>query len=55
MVYLNVEGDLDGVLSPHPGQQAGRFCMSAWQFRLTVLLGSFEDSEGNAVGLHSTT
>ncbi len=54
LVYLNVEGDLDGVLSriPKAGGQVirGRFDISPHGY-----IGIFSDSEGNVVGLHSMT
>ncbi len=52
MVYLNVEGDLDGVLSRIPAAGGkvirGRFAIPPHGF-----IGILEDTEGNPVGLHS--
>lgn len=52
LIYLNVEGDLDGVLSRIPA--AGGTVL---QPRLSIgehgFIGIFRDTEGNIVGLHS--
>ncbi len=52
LVYLNVEGDLDGVLSRIP--TAGGTVLTP---RLAIgehgFIAIFRDSEGNTVGLHS--
>jgi predicted enzyme related to lactoylglutathione lyase len=54
MVYLNVEGDLDGVLSRIP-EAGGKVLHARMAIPPHGFIGIFEDSEGNAVGLHSTT
>jgi len=52
LIYLNVEGDLDGVLSRIPA--AGGTVL---QPRLSIgehgFIAIFRDTEGNTVGLHS--
>jgi predicted enzyme related to lactoylglutathione lyase len=52
MVYLNVEGDLDGVLSRVPPAGGGvlrpRFAIGEHGFIAVI-----RDTEGNVVGLHS--
>lgn len=52
MVYLNVDGDLDGVLSRVEAAGGkvvkGRFAIPPHGF-----IGIIEDTEGNVVGLHS--
>jgi len=53
IIYLNVEGDLDGVISRIPA--AGGMILRP---RLAIgehgFIAVFKDSEGNVVGLHST-
>ncbi len=52
IIYLNVEGDLDGVLARIPAAGGtvikGRFDIAPHGF-----IGIFADTEGNIVGLHS--
>lgn len=52
VVYLNVEGDLDGVLSRIPGA-GGKVIRERMAIPPHGFIGIFEDSEGNSVGLHS--
>lgn len=53
LIYLNVEGDLDGVISRIPA--AGGMILRP---RLSIgehgFIAIFKDSEGNVVGLHSS-
>lgn len=52
MVYLNVEGDLDGVLSRIPGA-GGTVIRDRMDIAPHGFIGIFQDPEGNVVGLHS--
>jgi predicted enzyme related to lactoylglutathione lyase len=52
LVYLNVEGDLDGVLSRIPGA-GGRIVKPRMDITPHGFIGIFSDPEGNVVGLHS--
>jgi predicted enzyme related to lactoylglutathione lyase len=52
MVYLNVEGDLDGVLSRIPGA-GGTVLKERMDIAPHGFIGIFRDPEGNVVGLHS--
>lgn len=52
LVYLNVEGDLDGVLGRIPGA-GGKIIRARMAIPPHGFIGIFEDSEGNVVGLHS--
>lgn len=52
LVYLNVEGDLDGVLSRIPAA-GGKVIRERFAIPPHGFIGIFEDSEGNTVGLHS--
>ncbi len=52
MVYLNVEGDLDGVLSRIPAA-GGKVIRDRMPIPPHGFIGIFEDTEGNVVGLHS--
>lgn len=52
LVYLNVEGDLDGVLSRIPAA-GGNVIRPRMDIAPHGFIGIFEDSEGNVVGLHS--
>ena len=52
IVYLNVEGDLDGVLSRIPAA-GGKVIRDRLAIPPHGFIGIFEDSEGNVVGLHS--
>lgn len=52
MIYLNVEGDLDGVLSRIPAA-GGKVLRDRMPIPPHGFIGIFEDSEGNVVGLHS--
>lgn len=52
MVYLNVEGDLDGVLSRIP-DAGGTVLKSRTDISPHGFIGVFKDPEGNVVGLHS--
>lgn len=54
MVYLNVEGDLDGVLS-RIWTAGGKVIRDRMPIPPHGFIGIFEDSEGNVVGLHSMT
>lgn len=51
-VYLNVEGDLDAVLSRIPAA-GGKVIRERMAIPPHGFIGIFEDSEGNVVGLHS--
>lgn len=53
LVYLNVEGDLDGVLSRIPGA-GGTVIKPKFAIGEHGFIGIFRDSEGNVVGLHSS-
>lgn len=54
LVYLNVEGDLDGILARIPAAGGTvvkpRLAIGPWGF-----IALFRDCEGNVVGLHSLT
>jgi uncharacterized protein len=52
MVYLNVEGDLDGVLSRIPAA-GGKVVKERMDIAPHGFIGVFSDPEGNIVGLHS--
>jgi uncharacterized protein len=52
MVYLNVEGDLDGVLSRIPAA-GGKVLKERMDIAPHGFIGVFSDPEGNVVGLHS--
>lgn len=52
LVYLNVEGDLDGVLSRIPGA-GGTVVRDRTDIAPHGFIGIFQDPEGNVVGLHS--
>lgn len=52
LVYLNVEGDLDGVLSRIP-TAGGEIIKPRTDITPHGFIGIFKDSEGNVVGLHS--
>jgi predicted enzyme related to lactoylglutathione lyase len=52
MVYLNVEGDLDGVLSRIP-EAGGTVLRGRTDIAPHGFIGIFQDLEGNVVGLHS--
>jgi predicted enzyme related to lactoylglutathione lyase len=52
MIYLNVEGDLDGVLSRIPAA-GGVVIKPRTAIPPHGFIGIFKDSEGNVVGLHS--
>ncbi len=54
IVYLNVEGDLDGVLGRIP-EAGGQVVQARMAIPPHGFIGIFEDSEGNVVGLHSMT
>lgn len=52
LVYLNVEGDLDGVLSRIPAA-GGTVLKERMDIAPHGFIGIFKDPEGNVVGLHS--
>lgn len=52
LVYLDVEGDLDGVLERIP-KAGGKIIRDRMAIPPHGFIGIFEDSEGNIVGLHS--
>lgn len=52
MVYLNVEGDLDGVLERIPAA-GGKVLQPRMAIPPHGFIGIFEDIDGNRVGLHS--
>jgi predicted enzyme related to lactoylglutathione lyase len=52
LVYLNVEGDLDGVLSRIP-TAGGTVLKGRTDIAPHGFIGIFRDPEGNVVGLHS--
>lgn len=54
IVYLNVEGDLDGVLERIPAA-GGKVRQGRMDIAPHGYIGIFEDPEGNVVGLHSMT
>ncbi|MCW1886904.1 VOC family protein [Luteolibacter flavescens] len=52
LVYLNVEGDLDGVLARIP-EAGGTVIRGRMDIAPHGFIGIFRDPEGNVVGLHS--
>lgn len=52
MVYLNVDGDLDGVLARIPAA-GGKIVKERFDISPHGFIGIFSDPEGNIVGLHS--
>jgi predicted enzyme related to lactoylglutathione lyase len=52
IIYLNVEGDLDGVLSRIP-PAGGKVLKERFDIAPHGYIGVFSDPEGNVVGLHS--
>jgi predicted enzyme related to lactoylglutathione lyase len=52
IVYLNVEGDLDGVLARIPAA-GGTVIKERTDISPHGFIGIFQDPEGNVVGLHS--
>jgi predicted enzyme related to lactoylglutathione lyase len=52
LVYLNVEGDLDGVLARIPAA-GGKILKPRTDIAPHGFIGIFSDPEGNVVGLHS--
>lgn len=52
IIYLNVEGDLDGVLSRIPSA-GGKVLKERFDISPHGFIGVFSDPEGNVVGLHS--
>jgi predicted enzyme related to lactoylglutathione lyase len=52
MVYLNVEGDLDAVLS-RISSAGGKVIRDRFAIPPHGFIGIIEDTEGNVVGLHS--
>jgi predicted enzyme related to lactoylglutathione lyase len=52
VVYLNVEGDLDGVLERIP-KNGGTVIQPRMDIAPHGFIGIFQDPEGNIVGLHS--
>lgn len=52
IVYLNVEGDLDGVLGRVPGA-GGHIIKPRTAIGQHGFIGIIQDTEGNPVGLHS--
>ena len=52
LVYLNVQGDLDGVLSRIP-EAGGTVVRGRTDISPHGFIGIFQDLEGNVVGLHS--
>jgi predicted enzyme related to lactoylglutathione lyase len=52
MVYLNVEGDLDGVLERIPAA-GGKVIRERMAIPPHGFIGIFSDPDGNVVGLHS--
>lgn len=52
LVYLNVEGDLDGVLKRIPGA-GGSIVKPRTSIGEHGFIAVFKDTEGNSVGLHS--
>lgn len=53
-VYLNVEGDLDGVISRIPGA-GGKVLKPRTSIGQHGFIAILQDTEGNVVGLHSQT
>ncbi|PTY01893.1 glyoxalase [Verrucomicrobia bacterium LW23] len=54
LVYLNVEGDLDGVVSRIPAA-GGKVIVARKAIPPHGFIAIFSDPEGNVVGLHSLT
>ncbi len=54
LVYINVEGDLDGVIERIPAA-GGKIVRPRMAIPPHGFIAIFEDSEGNVVGLHSMT
>jgi uncharacterized protein len=52
VIYLNVEGDLDGVISRIPAA-GGKVIRPRFAIPPHGFIAIFEDTEGNVVGLHS--
>ncbi len=52
LIYLNVEGDLDGVLARIPAA-GGKVIRPRMDIAPHGFIGIFSDPEGNVVGLHS--
>lgn len=52
LIYLNVEGDLDGVLGRIPAA-GGKIVKERFDISPHGFIGIFSDPEGNVVGLHS--
>ena len=52
VVYLNVEGDLEGVLGRIPAS-GGKVVQPKLAIGEHGFIGIFQDTEGNVVGLHS--
>lgn len=52
LIYLNVEGDLDGVLSRIPAA-GGKVIRERMAIPPHGFIGIFSDPDGNVVGLHS--
>ena len=52
LVYLNVEGDLDGVLARVPAA-GGKVLKERFDISPQGFIAIFSDAEGNIVGLHS--
>jgi predicted enzyme related to lactoylglutathione lyase len=52
IVYLNVEGDLDGVLQRAPAH-GGEVIKPRLSIGQHGFIGIIKDTEGNVVGLHS--
>lgn len=52
LVYLNVDGDLDGVLARIPAA-GGKVIKERMDIAPHGFIGIFSDPEGNVVGLHS--
>ena len=54
LIYLNAEGDLDGVLGRIPGA-GGTVTKPPTAIGPYGFIGTFKDTEGNNIGLHSRT
>jgi predicted enzyme related to lactoylglutathione lyase len=54
LIYLNVEGDLDGVLKRIPSA-GGSVTKPRTSIGQHGFIATFKDTEGNVVGLHSMT
>ena len=52
MIYLNVEGDLDGVISRIP-EAGGKIVQPRTAIPPNGFIAIFNDTEGNIIGLHS--